>query len=501
MTQSVSRRTFLAGAVVSAATLSTGVVQAAVPAKWDETVDVIVVGSGFAGLMAAYMAKKAGANVLVIEKMPTTGGNSVINGGIMGVPGTEMQKKLGIEDSPERMAQDMLTAGLHMNHPDKVKALTESAYDAYRLLVDELHVEFRDDYMPHEGGHSVARSLLTINGSGSEIIRKQLAALEKLGVKPRVRTIMDEIILDEKGAAVGLKVREGYRFGRETSGKPKTIRATKGIVLAYGGFSADPVYRQLFDPKLTPEFQTTNHPGATAEAWRAAARIGAQMIQNDWIQCLPYTSPDEKGFGLAWAWSGHVQALGFWIDAATGKRFVNELADRKIRSDAIFVCLAKGHQCLAIGDKKAAESFRFKRPGMLERQLEAKVVFEYATLEDLAKAHGVPLDELKKTVEEVNRSIETGKDPWRPVVDPKMKPHTEGPWYVSRLSPKVHHTMGGLYTTPRAEVVNVDGKVIPGLYAAGEATGGVHGAVRLGSNATTDCIVNGRIAGMEVAKR
>lgn len=82
-----------------------------------------------------------------------------------------------------------------------------------------------------------------------------------------------------------------------------------------------------------------------------------------------------------------------------------------------------------------------------------------------------------------------------------MKPHTEGPWYVSRLSPKVHQTMGGLYTTPRAEVVNVDGKVIPRLYAAGEATGGVHGAVRLGSNATTDCIVNGRIAGMEVAKR
>ncbi len=82
-----------------------------------------------------------------------------------------------------------------------------------------------------------------------------------------------------------------------------------------------------------------------------------------------------------------------------------------------------------------------------------------------------------------------------------MKPHTEGPWYVSRLSPKVHHTMGGLYTTAKAEVVNVDGKVIPGLYAAGEATGGVHGAVRLGSNATTDCIVNGRIAGMEVAKR
>ena len=179
----------------------------------------------------------------------------------------------------------------------------------------------------------------------------------------------------------------------------------------------------------------------------------------------------------------------------TGRRLT--LTDRGMRFEAHAREMLEAYERMQRDMAEAPEALT----GMLERQLEAKVVFEYATLEDLAKAHGVPLDELKKTVEEVNRSIETGKDPWRPVVDPKMKLHTEGPWYVSRLSPKMHHTMGGLYTTPRAEVVNVDGKVIPGLYAAGEATGGVHGAVRLGSNATTDCIVNGRIAGMEVAKR
>lgn len=179
----------------------------------------------------------------------------------------------------------------------------------------------------------------------------------------------------------------------------------------------------------------------------------------------------------------------------TGRRLT--LTDRGMRFEAHAREMLEAYERMQRDMAEAPEALT----GMLERQLEAKVVFEYATLEDLEKAHGVPLDELKKTVEEVNRSIETGKDPWRPVVDPKMKPHTEGPWYVSRLSPKVHHTMGGLYTTPRAEVVNVDSKVIPGLYAAGEATGGVHGAVRLGSNATTDCIVNGRIAGMEVAKR
>ena len=225
------------------------------------------------------------------------------------------------------------------------------------------------------------------------------------------------------------------------------------------------------------------------------------MTQNDWIQCLPYTSPDEKGFGIGWAWAGHTQAYGFWIDAATGERFVNELADRKIRSDAIMVRANAGHECLSVGDKKCEELFQVIRPGWTERILKAKVCMRYDTLEDMAKAHNIPLDKLTKTIAEVNKSVETKVDPLGRRVNDDLKPQTDGPWYVTRLLPKVHHCMGGILTTPKAEVVSVSGQVIPGLYAAGEATGGVHGAVRLGSNAITDCIANGMIAGREVAKR
>ena len=497
----ISRRSFIAGSAAAlAAAASKGAVAAPAPEHWDETVDVIVVGSGFAGLTAAYVAKKAGADVLILEKMPTFGGNSIINGGIMGVPGTEIQKEKGIKDSVDLMVSDMLKAGLQMNHPDKVRALCEEAYPAYRMLVDELGVEFSKTILKHEGGHSVPRSLFTANGSGSEIVMKLAKGLEKQGVKPRLRVIMDHIVLDDTGRAVGLEVREGWRIDRPVSGKKKTIRAKKGIVLAYGGFGADVAYRTMFDPKLTERFQTTNQPGATAEAWREAASIGAQMIQNDWIQCLPYTSPDEKGFGIGWAWAGHTQAYGFWIDAATGKRFVNELADRKIRCDAIIARGNQGHDCLSVGDKKTADLFGKIRPGWLQRQLDRKVVFEYPTLEAMAEAHKIPLDALKATVAGVNESVATKKDPLGRRVNEDLKPQTDGPWYVSRLSPKVHHCMGGILTTPKAEVINVMGRVIPGLYAAGEATGGVHGAVRLGSNAITDCIANGRIAGREVSK-
>lgn len=501
-TAQFTRRQFLgAGAAFGIGSLGCAAVSAAPVQKWDEETDVVVIGSGFAGLMAAYTAKKAGADVVIIEKMPVAGGNSAINGGIMGVPGTEIQKAKGIKDSPELMAEDMLKAGLGMNHPDKVRALCEHAYEAYRVLVDELNVKFSDTILKHEGGHSVPRSLFTANGSGSEIVNKELAALEKLGVKPRTRMLFETLHLNDKGEAVGVTVRSGYRFPKKNSGTPKTIRARRGVILCYGGFGADVAYRSIFDPKLGKSFQTTNQPGATAEAWREAARCGVQMIQNDWIQCLPYTSPDEKGFGIGWAWAGHTQAYGFWLDAATGERFVNELADRKIRCDAILGRNNLGHDCLSIGDKKVADLFEVIRPGMLARQMKAGVVFEYRTLEDMAKAHKIPLDALKKTIAAVNESVTTKKDPMNRAVNADLKPQTDGPWYVSRLSPKVHHCMGGILTTPKAEVISVAGKVIPGLYAAGEATGGVHGAVRLGSNATTDCIINGRIAGQQAASR
>ncbi len=470
------------------------------PKRWDESVDVVVIGSGFAGLAAAIEAKKAGASVAVLEKMRTAGGNSVINGGIFGVPGTPQQKALGIEDTPELMAADMIRAGEGLNHPAKVKALTEAALATYEWTVNELGVEYQQSNVKQEGGHSVPRSLFTKNGSGSEIVKKELAYLEKLGVRPRLRVFMEALLQDEAGRVIGVKVRENYSFPKNDSGEVKFIQARRGVVLAYGGFGADVEYRSMYDPKLTDRFQSTNQPGATAEAWRAAAAIGCQMIQQDWIQCLPQTSPDEKGFGIGFAWSGHVSMFGFWIDAAMGKRFINELANRKVRADAVLTQLNLGHVCIAVGDASTAKSFEEIRPGMLKKQLERGVVFEYPTLEAVAEAFRVPLEELKKTLSSVNEAIAAGKDPMGRPVNTKMVPLGTGPWYVARLSPKVHHCMGGLYTNEHAQVYNIAGKLIEGLYAAGEATGGVHGAVRLGSCAVTDCLVNGRIAGSEAAK-
>lgn len=505
----MSRRSLLIGG--SAAALGSIVARGAVaapiepmPKKWDETVDVLVVGSGFAGLACAIEARKAGASVLILEKMPTYGGNSTINGGILAVPGNAAQKKLGIKDSPELLAEDIIREGLGYSYPEKVRTMTQQAYPTYEWTVKELGVEWIPDRVGAEGGHSVPRHLFTINGSGSEIVNKELALAKKLGAELRLRCYVEEIIRDADGRVKGLKVREGYRFPREGSGKVKYICARKGVALCHGGFGADVKYRVKHDPKLTAKFDTTNQPGATSELWREASRIGGNIIQADWIQCGPWNSPEEKGMGIALYFAnGAAGSQGIWVDCTTGKRFVNELANRKVRADAVLVNNNKGHVCIALSDQTAVDNTIAKsRPGILEKMLERKCVHKFDSLEALAKAYKIPLDGLKKSIADYNAALKKGSgDEMGRYFAPGAKPIGTAPYYCSILSPKVHHCMGGLETNNLAQVIDVKtDKPIPGLYAAGESTGGVHGAVRLGSCATLDCLVNGRIAGKNIAK-
>ena len=498
----ISRRRLLGGSLAAGAGMLAGVAKAAeMPQKWDATYDVIVVGSGFAGLAAAIEAKKAGANVVVLEKMPTAGGNSIINGGILTATGCPQQKMHGIEDSPELLEKDILTAGLYMNTPSKVRLVAQSALSNYEWTIKELGVQYLPDAIGQEGGHSVPRYVTTTNGSGSGIVQQELKRVKELGVPLMLKCYVEKIIREKDGRVVGLQVREGYRFPNKDSGKVKFLKATKGVVLCYGGFAADLKYRMYQDPKLNDKLDTTNQPGATSELWRETAALGALQVQNDWIQCGPWGNPREKGMGIGWMFNQTAAAeYGLWVNS-DGKRFVNELANRKVRADAIMVEQVKGKKCWAIANEPNVAPLKKQRPGFLEKMLERKIVEKFDTVADMAKACGIDPAALQKQIDEFNGYVKAKKDPvLTRYINNDQVPLVDGPWYIGELSPKVHHCMGGLVTDNDCRVIDVlTDAPIPGLYAAGEATGGVHGAVRLGSVAILDCLVFGRLAGKSSA--
>ncbi len=189
---------------------------------------------------------------------------------------------------------------------------------------------------------------------------------------------------------------------------------------------------------------------------------------------------------------------GIWLNTKTGKRFISELANRKLRADKIMELGNKGEKCIAIADENGASAVKEKLPKLLE----SGVVKKYGTIEELAKAYNVPADVLKQTVENYNKFVAQGKDDeFGRYMNKNAKPIATAPFYAMRLLPKIHYCMGGININPKAQVLDVAGdKPIPGLYAAGESVGGVHGAVRLGSCATLACLFFGRIAGENAAK-
>jgi flavocytochrome c len=462
--------------------------------KWDEETDVVIVGSGFAGLAAAIEIKKAGSSVMVLEKRKVRGGNSMISGGVLVAAGSPLQKEKGIKDSPELLFSDMLKAGLYLNHPDLVRIVAERSNEALQWTINELGVRY-DETLTQWGGHSVPRSYTTHNKSGATIIHRQLVRLKEMGVYVRTRSLFTKFIWHEEDRRVkGVQFREGYRFPIKNSGEMKYIKARKAVILATGGFGSDVPFRSAQDPRLTEETDSTNQPGATAEALVEALHIGAMPVHLSWIQVGPWTCPDEKGFGIGpWFVATVVFIYGVLVDPATGKRFVNEMADRKVRADAI---LNVGQASIGIADTEAAKV----RADFMSRLLKKKIVSRFDTLEDLAAAYHIPYENLRETIDQYNNFVLERKDKeFGKVIPDDAKPIRQPPFHAIRVWPKVHHTMGGVQINSQAQVVGLTHKIIKGLYAAGEVTGGIHGASRLGSCSIADCLIFGRIAGKNAA--
>ncbi|MGC8826844.1 MAG: FAD-dependent oxidoreductase, partial [Anaerolineae bacterium] len=445
--------------------------------------------TGFAGLAAAIEAYNAGAQVLVLEKMEVPGGNSAINGGVYAAWDSRIRRKFPDlpPDSADIMMEDMLRAGQRLNWPALVKKVATESVDGIEWLLD-LGTPFQEKIV-QAGGHSRPRTHTTVNASGSDAIKAMLKKAEELKI---------EILYEHR---VTRLIREGCGTGRvlgvevETGGQKKYFKAKKAVVIATGGFCRNVELRTKFVPWLTAEYPSTNHPGATGEVMVEAMRIGAAATQLDWIQLYPFADPNTGILDRPAVIPFNAPAYCIYV-AKNGKRFVNELADRKVCADAQLFGVKEKPTFTIFDDSKVDEFFNREH---IEDGIQKGRIIRADTLEELAQKAGIDPAGLKETVAKYNEMVDKGVD--EEFGKPSMKAKIEKPpFYAIPQWPSVHHCMGGLQITDKAQVLDLDGNVIPGLYAAGEVTGGVHGAVRLGSCAFVDCIVMGRTAGKNAAE-
>lgn len=464
--------------------------------SWDREYDLIIVGSGFAGLAAAYSANKAGLkNILILEKMETWGGNSAICGGIACMPNTSLQKKHGIEDSAELMIKDMVKAGRGFNHPELCKTLATEAHTVYDMLIG-CGVEFMDKII-RLGGHSAPRAHIPANASGGGIVVPMHKYLVNKGVQFQNRTQVTSLLRDKNNAITGVAVQEKFDFETEEFKAEQTYKSRHGVVVATGGWGQDKKFVKTTMP-IYAHLEATAHPGATAGMIKSLLAVGSLPIMLDMYQLGPWASPDEKGAGPASFFADYSFSEGIAIDPMTGKRFMNELADRRTRAEAQLVVLEKGSEAKPNYPFTFCSEATTKRAEGFKGAYRDGAVNKSNSVAELAKRHGVDEAVLSQSIADWNEIVDGKPDPFNKPLDRRteLKP----PFYSLRLSPKLHYCMGGVAITPNAEVIDATTcEPIKGLFAAGEVAGGTHGMDRLGGCSSVDGLVFGQIAGRTAA--
>ena len=533
----------IAGATVTSTALKTAIAQAIekaggdiaafqkpVPEKIKKvagitkgSADLIIVGAGGAGLSAAVTAKDLGVkNVLVLEKMPVIGGNTLRCASAFNAADPDRQKALPMTETLKEAVVKAINEKPVSEEHAKLMADVKAKYEAYlksgsKTLFDcpEWHA-----LQTYNGGDKVGQiplirqysnnvldTLHWMQSKGSPVMDRvsqgagalwqrthQLdapaglglidplyQAAVKQGVNFKLGMRVQDLILNDKGRVIGVtatdKVGNKYEF-----------TSKDGVILATGGYSQNKEMRQKSAPHLTSEMVSTNQPGATGDRIIIATRHGADTTGMNYVQVYPLATP---GTGALQGRARKMSGLDDVIDVnKNGERFVKEDA----RRDEFVAAIKKqpGGVVYDINDSSIVKPLNSFNEDV-ETLVSIGRIYKADSLADLAKQLGMPADKLEATVAEFNKMVEAKKDPkfGRKLFD---RPIVKPPFYATPRAPSIHHTMGGLQISTNAQVLDKNGKPIPGLYAAGEVTGGIHGSNRLGGNATADVLTFGRIA-------
>ena len=488
----------------------------------DSTVDadIVIVGAGGAGMTAAITAAEEGKSVVILESQSMVGGNSVRATGGMNAGKTvyqdenEFGEAAGVEktlksaaenyadnetitalaktvseqwaeyqanptgyfDSVELMELDTMVGGKGINDPELVETLCSNSADAIDWL-DEHGITLHN--VASFGGASVKRIHRPVDADGKTIsVGSYMIPLlqencEKAGVQILLNTTANEILTDANGAAVGVKA-------TGASGETVTVNA-KAVVLTTGGFGANLDMVTEYKPELKG-FMTTNAAGAQGQGIEMATAIGAGTVDMDQIQIHPTVEANTAALiteGL--------RGDGAVLINAEGKRFIDEVGTRDVVS-AAEIAQTGSYSWLVVDQAMVDAS------SVIQGYIKKGYTVTGETYEELGKAMGVDEAAFAETMNTWNGYVDAKNDPDFGRTSFANKLDT-APYYAIKVTAGVHHTMGGLTINTNTEVLKEDGSVIPGLFAAGEVTGGVHGANRLGGNAVADFTVFGRIAG------
>lgn len=504
----------------------------------DETrlADVVIVGGGGAGLAAAVSAVNAGVSVILIEKTGFLGGNSIVSGGIYNAANPEMQDHWPALPGYEKLVTDALAERPVSEEHRVLIERVRSEFDAFKRtdktlfdspswhalqtwnggdkiaelkIVQTLTGNALSGYQWYKSMGTEWKNLL-IQGTGAMYQRTYWAALpngtgfikafrDTLTGKGNYTQLMEtsgKSLIVEGGRVVGVnaEAKDGHKI---------TIRANKGVILATGGFAGNIDLRQQYCegekwPDLGPTLKTTNMPGVTGDGIFMAQTIGAQLVNMQHIQLLQVCNPQN---GTVGGNSYPNDVAGYTFINKNGQRFVREDGRRDEISTAIIsqpdgmTWLVQSADTITDPDTNTTLDGR-SITYMLDNKLHGWVKGD--TLEEFARMIGVPADNLKRSIDAFNIHVDSqSPDEFGRVLFSYK--HTRGPWYAFPCKPAAHHTMGGVRIDENTHALRTDGSVIPGLYCAGEITGVVHGANRLGGNAIVDFTVFGRIAGTNAA--
>ena len=441
--------------------------------KEEKTIDteIVIIGAGGAGMTAAIMLQQAGKDFVILEKMPYVGGNTTKATGGMNASETHYQKEQGIEDSNALFAADTMKGGHALNDSSLVAVMANSSAGAIDWL-DTIGAELPK--ISFSGGASVNRIHAPADGSGvgAYLVDRFSAKLNELGVKVMLETAATELLTDEDGKIVGVKA-----VGPDAI---YTINA-RAVILASGGFGANEAMYTSYRPDLKGTV-TTNAPGATGDGIVMAQALGADLVDIEQIQLHPTV---EQTTSILITES--VRGDGAILVNQGGVRFTNELLTRDAVSAAELA--QEGSYAYIIFDQKLRDNLK-----AVEKYVKSGITVQADTIEGLAEQLGIDPATLAKTLNDWNEIVKNQRDTQFGRTTGMKEDLTTAPYYAIKIAPGIHHTMGGVKINTAAEVINTEGAAIPGLFAAGEVCGGVHGGNRLGGNAVADIVIFGRIA-------